>query len=311
MWKSMGIRCMVSRNHSMKSHILLLNGGKKKFSADFKKHCAAQNAPCESIRAVHAAFHVTNGSTEVFVSGSRIDLSSFSSAFIRVRGIATHTSALLLELLRGYGVPFNDPLFAQHTLHIEKISQMILLARAGIPVPRSWIFSKTSLQCNRDYILASISYPCVLKTNGSHGRAVWKIDSEDHLFASIESITEELMILQEYIPNTFDIRALYLFGKCLGAISRSATDGFHNNISHGGTADIISLTPEEQELGLRACTATGIDFGGVDIVRTKNGPLFFEVNAGPQIYGFEKITGISVGAEVALAMLRKSTGNVH
>lgn len=287
--------------------ILFINGGTKKFGQDFRAACVESGSECTSIRTLYTAFCVEKNRIDVFVNGAHVPMETFDQAFLRVRGKTPHTASLLVKLLVNAGVPVNDPISEEHTQSTEKITQMVLLAQAGIPVPKSWIFSKASLKANTEIILPSLSYPCVLKTNGSQGRAVWKIDSQETLLDMVASITDELMIVQEYIPNTFDIRALFFFSESLGAIERAATDGFYNNISHGGTAHTIDLTQEELSLGQRACQVTGIDFGGVDIVRTKNGPVIFEVNAGPQVYGFESATRLSVGKEVA----RRLMGQIH
>lgn len=275
-------------------HMLFVNGGSKKFGNDFRASCAARSIPVTSIRTVHTAFRVYDNAVQVFVKGVPLDVSVYTDAFLRVRGTTPHTASLLVKLLESYGIPVNDPVLREHTDATEKLVQMLLLPRAGVPVPNTWIFSKRSFAANRNAILADVAYPCVLKTSGSQGRAVWKIDDESALIARMNACDGKLMLLQTFVPNTFDIRALCMYGDCIGAIARSSNDGFYNNISHGGSATAITLTDEERTLALRACRAVHVDFGGVDIVRTPHGPMIFEVNCGPQVYGFEGATGICV-----------------
>lgn len=280
----------------MSKRILFVNGGSKAFGQKFRAACSENNLDSTSIRTVHTAFRVANGTVDVIVNNEQLDLEAHHYCFLRVRAKTPHTASILLKLLATHGIPSNDPVLREHTDATEKLVQMVLLTRAGVPVPRTWLCTKRSFKANKESIVADLHFPCVLKTSGSQGRAVWKIDSAEALKEKMAQLDNKLMIIQEYVPNTFDIRALYMYGDCIGAIARSATDGFYNNISHGGNAQVIALTDEEREMGLRACAAVNVDFGGVDIVRTPSGPRVFEVNCGPQVYGFESATKINVPA---------------
>jgi RimK-like ATP-grasp domain len=49
---------------------------------------------------------------------------------------------------------------------------------------------------------------------------------------------------------------------------------------------------------VRAARTLGLNVCGVDMLRSKNGPLVLEVNSSPGIEGLEKATGIDVAAPI-------------
>ncbi|MGZ3721813.1 MAG: 30S ribosomal protein S6--L-glutamate ligase, partial [Bdellovibrionales bacterium] len=58
------------------------------------------------------------------------------------------------------------------------------------------------------------------------------------------------------------------------------------------------LTPEERKTATRSSEAMGLSVAGVDILRSKHGPLVIEVNSSPGLEGIEKSTGKDVAAMV-------------
>jgi ribosomal protein S6--L-glutamate ligase len=220
---------------------------------------------------------------------------------MRLRGHDEHFASLLSKLFLTKNIPVNDPVYAEHTLSCEKVSQMVFLALNDLPAPRSILCTSESYFSNEEAILSRVSFPCVVKSSGSKGKLVWEVKTKEKL-KKLLFRHGGLMLIQEYIPNTFDIRVLTYKDDVLGAIKRSSGDGFYNNVSKGGTTGNIELTEDEKELALASAKACGVDFAGVDIIRSKHGPLILEVNNGPQIAGFEKQTGINIPSEVAKRM---------
>ncbi|MCI5108731.1 MAG: hypothetical protein MRY49_02690 [Candidatus Pacebacteria bacterium] len=275
--------------------ILLINGGVKKFAEEFLASCKKNNLECARIRThFNSVLLLDNSKIKYVHLGEEIDLKSFKYAFIRVRGRYSHFTSLLGYILKAYNITFNDVSNLDHTMGDEKITQMVRFALSGIPIPKTLIFSLDSFPKNRDFILENTSFPCVLKTNGSKGRDVWKINDAAELEEKMSSIEQELVMVQELVPNSYDIRALFFYGELLGAVERSSTDGFYNNAAKGGKLKETKLSKEEINLSKKACEVLDLDFGGVDFVRTEKGILFFEVNKGPQIYGLESATGLDI-----------------
>ena len=103
-----------------------------------------------------------------------------------------------------------------------------------------------------------------------------------------------MSLIQEYVPNDYDMRVFILDGKFLVAIKRSSTDGFYNNVSQGGKAEKIDITEEEKLICIKAASIAKLRLAGVDMVRTEKGPLVFEVNKSPQLDIFTPFAGIDI-----------------
>ena len=58
--------------------------------------------------------------------------------------------------------------------------------------------------------------------------------------------------------------------------------------------DRYTPTEEESQLAVEAAAAVQADFAGVDILRTKNGPVVCEVNSNAHIKNLLNATGIDV-----------------
>lgn len=282
--------------------ILAINTGTRKFSDEFVSACKRLEVECDLVRAANCCIVLDDNAPTLYNKGAEVDLAKIGYSFVRVRGNYPLMISLITKLLKARKVSYNDAPNDDHTESDEKITQMILLALAKIPIPKTILFTLKGFSSNRDFILSKTIFPCVLKTNGSKGRNVWKINNVDELELKISNIDakHEVAMVQEFIPNTFDIRAIYLFEDYLGAIKRTSVDGFYNNVSKGGSVEVIELTDEEKNISTKASKILGRDFGGVDIVRSDRGPLILEINMGPQVYGFEAATGIDVPNEIVL-----------
>ena len=87
---------------------------------------------------------------------------------------------------------------------------------------------------------------------------------------------------------------------------RHAKSGdFRANIHKGGHAVPIKITAQERYMAIKAVKVMGLDVAGVDIIRSKNGPLLLEVNSSPGLEGIEEASGKDIAREVILAIEKK------
>ncbi|MFV9992428.1 MAG: 30S ribosomal protein S6--L-glutamate ligase [Coxiella endosymbiont of Dermacentor nuttalli] len=101
------------------------------------------------------------------------------------------------------------------------------------------------------------------------------------------------IIIQEFIEETQgqDIRCFVIGNKVVATMQREAQPGdFRSNVHRGGTIKLIKITPKEREIAINAAKAMGLNVAGVDLLRSKRGPLVLEVNSSPGLHGIEKIT---------------------
>ena len=122
-----------------------------------------------------------------------------------------------------------------------------------------------------------------------------------------ESVIEAFMglkaniMVQEYIKEAggADIRCFVVGDRVVAAMKRQAAEGeFRSNLHRGGTASVIRITPDERATAVRAAKTMGLNVAGVDILRSKHGPLVMEVNSSPGLEGVESSTNIDVAGKI-------------
>ncbi|GIS76448.1 MAG: hypothetical protein CM1200mP12_21670 [Gammaproteobacteria bacterium] len=89
--------------------------------------------------------------------------------------------------------------------------------------------------------------------------------------------------------------------KVIGSIKRlNKGDDFRSNIHQGGIAEKVILTRKERAVAVKAAKALGLSIAGVDILRSKRGPLVLEVNSSPGIKSIEQSLGIDIAEQMII-----------
>jgi ribosomal protein S6--L-glutamate ligase len=121
-------------------------------------------------------------------------------------------------------------------------------------------------------------------------------------------------LVQEYIAEAegADIRCFVVGTKIVAAMRRQAAPGdFRSNLHRGGEASKVRLSKAERETALRAASVLGLEVAGVDLLRSRKGPLVLEVNSSPGLEGIEGVTGVDIAGaiidHVGRRLGRKST----
>lgn len=128
---------------------------------------------------------------------------------------------------------------------------------------------------------------------GSFGEQVHLCRNTDEV---MKCISGRSFLLQEYIEaNGTDIRIEVVNGECVCAMKRHNEHDFRSNITNGGTAEPYIPNENEKSLAIRACTALGLTFGGIDII---GGDMVCEVNSNAHIINIMKATGIDTAEKI-------------
>lgn len=146
--------------------------------------------------------------------------------------------------------------------------------------------------------------PHVIKLNeGTQGAGVILAENA----AASRSVIEAFrglyanFLVQEFIAEAkgADVRCFVVGDKVVAAMRRQAGEGeFRSNLHRGGKASKIKLTPDEIDTALRAARVMGLGVAGVDLLRSKRGPLVLEVNSSPGLEGIEGATGVDVAGVI-------------
>lgn len=218
-------------------------------------------------------------------------LAEYDALFIRTVTAIDHFSFTFAQTAESLDIPvIDDP----HS--IIKCSNKVylheLFRKNGIPTPRTLTVSrKTAL----DEIQA-LGFPLIVKLpQGTFSQAVKKAEDPAELKAIFQDMFKHslLLIVQEYIPTSFDWRIGVLEGKVLFAckyhmakhhwqIARRSRSG----VTRFGPVEAarISDVPEAvKKVALEGAGLIGNGLYGVDVKETEAGPVIIEVNDNPTI----------------------------
>jgi tetrahydromethanopterin:alpha-L-glutamate ligase len=189
-----------------------------------------------------------------------------------------------LEILRyveerGVAV-FSKPLSILRLL--DRLSCTVTLASGGIPMPPTEVTEdiRHALSAVRRFGRAIVKGLYSTKARGMLVLSAEDPELEAKLTQFQASDNPVLYIQQMLKLPGRDLGVSFLGGKYLGAYARvKGTDAWNTTIHSGGHYEPYEPSPEIIELGRRAQALFDLDFTGVDVVETENGPLVFEVSA--------------------------------
>jgi ribosomal protein S6--L-glutamate ligase len=81
---------------------------------------------------------------------------------------------------------------------------------------------------------------------------------------------------------------------------------FRSNFHLGGRVRVAEMTEREKRVSFDSMAACGLDFAGVDVIRTNEGPKILEVNSNPGLEGITLATGRDIAGEIIKYAVRKA-----
>ena len=184
----------------------------------------------------------------------------------------------------------------------DKLRSFQLLSRKGVGLP---VTSFAHSVENTKHLIELVGgAPVIVKlVSGTHGRGIVLAETKKAAEGVIDAFRELKadFLIKEFIKEAggADIRCFVIGDKVVAAMKRQAKEGeYRSNLHRGGTATLVKLTPAERAIAVRASQVVGLNVAGVDIVRSKHGPLVLEVNASPGLEGIEAATGKDVAGMI-------------
>jgi RimK family alpha-L-glutamate ligase len=214
--------------------------------------------------------------------------------FNSVKSIATYISGL-----RKQGIPVFDNNFFEHLYSINKISDFLKLAQAGIPIPDTYhLHSFDKFVPSAE----SMGYPVICKlTRTGKGAGVYKFDNSVDLENFVSDLSEREVepksyLLQKFVNYKYDLRIL-IIGEHLYCMRRIPGEGeFRANFSLGGSVEPYELDEPGKKMALDALHAVNLSVGGVDMLITENNErCILEVNHTAGFVGMELATNTNIG----------------
>lgn len=231
------------------------------------------------------------------------DLSKFDAVIPRIASYMTRYGTAIVRQLEMQGIYTVSGSLAIARSR-DKLRSMQLLAKSGIGIPKT-VVSRNSADI--DNLLEKLGgMPVIIKlARGTHGNGVVLAETKKAAKSVLQAfyLTNEdgtSVLLQEFVEESAgtDIRALVVGSRVVASMKRqSLDDDFRSNLHKGGEGTKIKLTEEEIKMAVKAAKAMGLSVAGVDMMRSKRGPLILEVNASPG-FNIEKVTGRDVATPI-------------
>ncbi|MBN8262111.1 MAG: 30S ribosomal protein S6--L-glutamate ligase [Xanthomonadales bacterium] len=180
----------------------------------------------------------------------------------------------------------------------DKLRCHQLLAAEGIGLPDT-VFGDNP-DDTADLLALLGPPPHVIKLNeGTQGAGVMLTEKPSASRGAVETLRGLYanFLVQEFIAEAkgADLRCFVVGDRVVAAMRRQAPKGeFRSNLHRGGTAKPVRITRAEAAMAVRASRVLGLGVAGVDMLRSKRGPLVLEVNSSPGLEGIEAATGVDV-----------------
>jgi alpha-L-glutamate ligases, RimK family len=230
-------------------------------------------------------------------------LSGFDAVIPRISNAMTRYGTAIVRQFEMQGVYSTSSSIAIVRAR-DKLRSAQLLAKAGVDIPKT-VFSRNTADI--DDLLEEIGgTPVIIKlARGTHGNGVVLAETKKAAKSVLQAfyLTNDdgtNILIQEYIEESagVDIRAFVVGSQVVASMKRQSLDeDFRSNLHQGGEGKTIKLTDIEIKTAIRAAKAMGLHIAGVDLMRSKRGPLVLEVNASPG-FGIEKVTGRNVAEKI-------------
>ena len=181
----------------------------------------------------------------------------------------------------------------------NKADVLTRLGRADVPVPESVLVSNPADEADLVAAFERLDQPVVVKPN-STTRGVGVTTAHDldsflgiadylDLVHDYRATGDQSFLVQAYLPDARDYRAMVVDGDYVGAVERRLPDGarergrWKHNVHRGAVAEGVELPEELQRLAERTADVLDIPYLGVDLLVTDDGAVVNETNARPTI----------------------------
>jgi ribosomal protein S6--L-glutamate ligase len=173
------------------------------------------------------------------------------------------------------------------------------LSRAGVPTPETVVVSDPVAEADLAAAFERFDPPVVVKPNAvTRGIGVAKAHDLDSFLGVCDYLDlvhdyratgDHSFLVQEYLPDARDYRAMLVDGTCVGAVERRLPDDalaagqWKHNVHRGAVATGVDLPADLRDLAERAAAAMEVPFLGVDLLVTDGRAVVNETNARPTV----------------------------
>ena len=278
---------ILSRNKNLYSTNRLFNAGTKR------------GHRIDVIDYLRCYINIGENQTAIYYNGQK--LGRYDAVLPRIGASQTSYGTAIVrqfEMIGDFVINKSDAIKSSR----DKLRSLQVLAKHGIDMPITGYASHT--MDIHDVIEKVGKTPLIIKllqgTQGNGMVLAETMKAAESVMNAFKQVDADILI-QEFIKESsgVDIRAIVVGKKVVAAMQRVAPEGeFRSNVHRGAATKHINLTPEEEEIAIKSTKVLGLSVAGVDLMRSKRGPLVLEVNSSPGLQGIELLTGADVAGEI-------------
>lgn len=242
------------------------------------------------------------------------NVSDIDGVLVRTIGFGTGDQITfrisLLEHFEDAGIYVMNPAYSFRRAK-DKYATLTALNKAGIYVPRTYVGE--NLEAAIEFA-EDVGDVVIKPLIGARGLGAIRAEQKELTYRAMKFIHQlgQVLYVQEMIdkPNR-DIRAFVIGDELIGAMYRYLPEGvegeWRTNVHGGGRAELAELDQEYEDCAIRAAAVLGLDYTGIDILETNEGPCVIEANAAPSWSALSRVTGIDVAGLIVDRLVEKST----
>ncbi|MCC7303948.1 RimK family alpha-L-glutamate ligase [bacterium] len=282
--------------------ILIQRGFRNKFEPQALQTAFIEAGWSADIITIEDVFAIYDENGDYFAHSEYGDLAKYDVLLVREVFAYFKYAINIISYMKQKGKLVVDNNLAEEKMMINKLIDGQRIVQASLPFPKTYhAHTLDNYMKLIPRIEKEAGFPLVIKHRSSgKGAKIYKAEDRLDLENLLADLNEENKLgrfyIQEFLPLDADYRVLVVADQVVGAMLRIPKKGdFRANFSLGGSVQPAELTRELEELALNAAKATNANFGGVDIVYTKDKkPYLLEVNRTPGFQGFTQAHGINV-----------------
>ena len=186
----------------------------------------------------------------------------------------------------------------------NKMLTSLALVASGVPSPLTSV--STSYEVAMKQFSEKFHGRAVLKpVTGSWGRMIALMNDPEAAMAILEDREYmyplySIFYMQEYVKRPpRDIRTFVIGERVVGGIYRYQPEGdWRTNAAIGGRAEKCEITPEIQDISIKAAKSVGKGIFGIDIMESERGYLVHEVNSTTEFKNTVRVSQVDIPGEI-------------
>ncbi|MGQ9679581.1 MAG: ATP-grasp domain-containing protein [Candidatus Bathyarchaeia archaeon] len=204
----------------------------------------------------------------------------------------------MIEHMELSGIRVVNPCYAFRRAR-DKYATQYMLSISGLPTVETYTTEDLESAYEWTKNLGEFVYKPIL---GSMGRGSLKFEDPDLAYNAWKTLSRlsQPILIQKFIKNPGrDIRVFVVGEEAIGVAFKYPAPGmWKTNVAQGGTMKSDSVPTEYIELAVKATRVLGLDYAGVDLLESDEGPIILEVNGSPGWQALKESTGVDVAKKI-------------